>query len=136
VVDGVSVADAAQPRDAAEERHREPAVDEPVVDGDVGDPEDRHPDAGPEGDRGGRSVQIASDHDERRGGRRVAHREGVVELEAPAAPRVVRAMHAPHGPVPDAPVEEPRPGLHHSGHDAPHERGERDERERAHVVAP
>jgi hypothetical protein len=132
----VSVADAAQPRDAAEERHRQPAVDEPVVDDDVGEPEDGHPDAGAEGERGGRSVQIASDHHERRGGRRVTHGERVVELEAPAARRVVRAMHAPHGPVPEAPVEEPRPGLHHGGHDAPHQHGERDGGERAHEAAP
>jgi len=112
MVDAVSVPDAAQPGEAREERDRQSPVHEPVVDDHVRDAERRHAGANADGDGRCRSVQVASNHHERRGDGGMQRRERVVRLEPAASVRVVRAMNAPERVVPHAIVEDASPRLH------------------------
>jgi hypothetical protein len=134
MVDGMSVAHAPEVRHAEQERDREAAVHEPVVDEDVRDAERRHSCARSDRERGRDSVQIASEHHEARGDRRVRGGERVVGFEAPAPAPVMGAMHVPQCMVPHASVEEARPRLHEGRHDHGEQHAGGDERERAHEV--
>ena len=136
MVDAMSVPDAAQPAEAREERDRQSPVHEPVVDDHVRDAERRH--AGADADRDGRrrSVQVASDHHERRGDGGMQRRERVVRLEPAASVRVVRAMNAPERVVPNAIVEDASPWLHRRRDRQGDGEAEKDELHRRHEVTP
>jgi hypothetical protein len=134
VVDGMSVADPAHPRQAEEEADRQPSVDDTVVEEHVRQPKDRHPGARSDRHRGERSVHIASEHDHRGRDRGVGGGERVVPLEAPRASRVMRAMDRPETSMPHAAVQEPRPRLHRGGDHQRDERPEQDVRQRRHEV--
>jgi hypothetical protein len=116
VVDQVSAADPLEVRDLPEEAHRQAAVDEPVVDHDVREPEERHAGADADERRAeGARHELAADHDQRGGDRRVHGREHVVGLEPPPPLGVVRPVDAPEPRMPHATVEQSRPGLHGAG---------------------
>jgi hypothetical protein len=135
VVDGVSLADAAEPADARQNADRKTPVHEAVVDHHVGDAERGHPGSEADRGRGEVAMQIASNHHQRRGHRRVRGGEGVVQLEAALAPSVVRAVDPPQGPVPDPAVEEAGPRLHGRRHHQRDRGSQQDRRERAHGAA-
>jgi hypothetical protein len=130
----MSIADPAHARHAEEERHREAPVHDAVVEDHVGDTEQRHSRARSDRNSGGDSMHVAPDHHERRrdGGMRGGQR--VVGLEATCATAVVRAMNAPETMVPNATMEEARPGLHRGGHEDRHQHANRHRRCRAHEV--
>jgi len=130
----MSVADAAHTRHAQEERYREPSVHHAVVEDHVSDTERRHSRARSDRDRGGNPVHVATDHHERGRDRGMRGGERVVGLEATCATAVVRAVNAPQAMVPDAPVEQARPGLHGGGDEDRHEQTDRHGRRRAHEV--
>jgi len=136
VVRRVSITDAAQPGDAREEADGQAAVDEAVVHEHVSEPEDRHADSDANAGGRRRSVQIATNHHERGGDRRVRGREHVVALEAAPTTPVMRTMNAPQRGVPDASVEQPRPRLHGSRHHQRNRRAEQPLRLRAHGPTP
>jgi hypothetical protein len=130
----MSVSHAPQPRESCEEGHRQPAVNEAVVNDHVREAEGSHAAAGTDGDRRQRAVEVAAQHHEEHRDGRVSRRERVVQLEASLAARVMRAMDAPEPMVPHATVEEPRPGLHRAPDDAGDHRADEHPLERGHEV--
>jgi hypothetical protein len=126
----VSVTDAGEVRDARQLADREAPVHQAVMHDDVREAEDRHADAGAEGDvaeDAGRAE--AAVEDERDSDGSVQEGEGVVALEEPAAAPVVRAMNSPESVVPHAAVKERGPALHRCGR---RERDDDPDRDRCH----
>ena len=132
----MSVPDAAQPREAREEGDRQATVHEPIVHDHIRDPERSHSGADADRDRRRSSVQIASKHDEHRRDRRVRGGESVVDLEAAAPVRMMRAMDAPECMVPDVPVKQASPRLHRGSDRKGDSEPQEHERGRRHEVAP
>jgi len=112
MVDGMSVAQSADPWHTPQKSHGQPTVHEAVVYDDVGEPEQGHAYTRSDADRRRMSLQITSNHDQRSGDGGMGGGEGVVPLEPPAAPAVMRAMDAPKRSVPHATVKHARPRLH------------------------
>jgi hypothetical protein len=128
----MSGAHALQPLQPGEEAHRQAAVHEAVVHDDVREPEGGHARPGPDGNRCGQPPQVAAEHDEPGREWRVGRGEHVVELEAASPASVVRAMNSPQRTVPDASVEEARPGLHRECDDQRDGHADRDARDGRH----
>lgn len=101
-------------------RKGEPLVHEPVVDDDVSETEQRHPDADAEEERPRETVELTAKDDQTGSERGVKERERVVPLEEPTARGVVALVNRPEHPMPKAAVEEPRPGLHRREGDRRH----------------
>ena len=118
MVDEMCAADTTKDAQGEEPLHGEPPVNEAVVDENVADPEERHPDTGADGKRARVAVELAAGDDERSGQGRVEHGERVILLEPTDARLVMRPVQAPEAMMPDAPVEEARPELHRRRHDA------------------
>ena len=129
----MSIADPAHARQAKQERNRKPAVHETVVHHHVGDTEERHSCARSDRQRREESMYVAPDHDERGRDGGVGRGESVVDLEAARTARVMRSVDAPQTVMPDAAVQETRPGLHRGGHHERHERAQQDGGERRHA---
>jgi hypothetical protein len=111
-MDAVRVAHATEVRDAGQEAHRQPSVHQPIVHQHVGHAEEAHPQADAEGDVRRRAAPV---HDEHDGDGRVQDGQRVVELEAAAAPGVVRSMDPPQETVPHLTVKQRGPQLHEAG---------------------
>jgi len=135
VVHRMSVADPAEPREAAEPRDGQATVHQPVVDDDVRETEQRHSGTRADEHGGDEPMHVAANHHEagRDGG--VQGRERVVTLPPAASARMVRPMNRPQPPVPDAAVQEARPGLHQGRDDQRDGDANSDEGGRAHRVA-
>jgi hypothetical protein len=113
VVLAVRAHDRTQVWDAAQDAHGETAVHESVVNEDVGAPEDRHPEADPEGNVAPHSrSSCAALENERDRHRRVESAQEIVPLESPATRLMMRSMHAPETRVPHLRVQERSPGIH------------------------
>jgi hypothetical protein len=129
----MSARDSSHVPKAKEKPDREAPVDEPVVNDQVSEPEEAHPDAHAERDLAHRAGgRLAAHQDERDRERRVQHGERVVRLEArPMRSRdMVRSVDRPEPGVPHPAVEERGPEVHRHGHSDgdryPHERSEQD----------
>jgi hypothetical protein len=112
-MDAVGAGDGAEPADAPEERDREAAMDEAVVDDDVREPERGRPDPDPVEDLANDPRRPdAAVEDQRDRGRYVERAQRVVALERSLAPGVMRAVDRPEEAMPHLAVKERGPEVH------------------------
>jgi hypothetical protein len=133
VVNPVRPRDPREVRNPLEKANRQPAMDQPVVADEIGEPEERHPETGAQRERTGDAVgRLAPVNDEHDRDWRVQRREHVVRLEGPGPAAMVARVNGPQDPVPDRAVEERGPRLHRDRDDERyagrqcHERGAHD----------
>jgi hypothetical protein len=127
VVEQVVVADLRKIGKAEKPLYRQATVDEAVVDDEIGDAKERHPEADPKEQLPRDPFRAAASvEDERDGDRRVQNREGVVRLPPGFSRPMVRPVYFPQNPVPDRPVKELGPELHRYRHDQRRPDPERD----------
>lgn len=117
MVDEMSAANATEQRRPKQEAHRDPFMDETVVDEHVADPEEGHSHARTHEEPAYDAEQLATAHHEARRDRRVKARERVVSFESPKTHLVMRAVNAPKTAMPHLAMEPTGPWLHHRCHE-------------------
>jgi len=96
--------------------HRQALVNEPVVDHEVGESEQRHPDTDAENDLTKRArVCAAAVKNKRDRNGRMKDRKRVVRFHPAATLLMMRSVHRPQNAVPHFPVQEAGPQLHAEG---------------------
>ena len=121
VMNAMGAYDHAQPWNARKPAYGEPTVHEAVVHHDVREAKQRHPEPAAERDLAERSrLAAAPVEDQRDRQRRVKHAQGIVCLEPAASRAMVRPVHSPEPAVPDLPVEQCGPEVHHHRDDDRH----------------
>lgn len=111
----MSAAYAPEVAPSKEPLHGQALVDEPVVNEEIRETEERH--ARPDADqaRPREARRLAAPHDERHREGSMEHAEEIVLLEAPRPRLVMRAVDGPEPAVPGAAMEQAGPGVHGDG---------------------
>jgi hypothetical protein len=123
MVHEVRGAHALEVTELGEEPDRESLVDDAVVHDEVGEAEEGHAGAGADHHCApGARYELAARDDEDHRDRRVESGKDVVSFETAGSRGMMGRVHTPESAMPDATVEQARPGLHRARH---HDRGDR-----------